>query len=320
MSSLDISKLEKVRRQASGKVVARCPACAEEDSDRTGNHLVIFPDGKYGCVAHPGDSEHRRRIFAFVGRAGDMDPARLRQWRQARAGEGRRQFHRKQLVCAARKHRHELIKAHRWHPDDVWEDSPQRIDGDLVASCPKHFLASLFDRQAILWTGEVHESGSELHRDRWMTCESWYAQEGRVGPMTTPATWQAGTASRSAVNVLEAPFTVLDFDGFDGVQPRTKEEVSRHFEDSLAMVRWLRESQSWNLAAILHTGGKSIHAWFETPPSEVMHSLRDASEALGVDSGLVGRPEHPCRLPGQIHAKTGQMSRVLWLQTPATES
>lgn len=316
MSSINISKLERVHRQPSGKVIARCPACAEVEGDRTGNHLVVFPDGKFGCVAHAGDSEHRRRIFALAGQAGELDAHELRNWRRSRAGDDRLKLRRKQLQQAARNHRHELILKHQWLPEDVWEDSPQRIDCDLVEYCPNYFLASLFKEQDNLWTGDVHESGGEHHGSRWRTCEHWYSHDGRIGPMTTPAVWESGAISRSAANVLAAPYTVLDFDGFDGVQPVTKEQIDRHIEDSLALVRWLRESLHWNLAAILNTGGKSIHAWFETPSEEVIQSLRDASSALGIDSGLVGRPEHPCRLPGQIHAKSGLLSHVLWLSYP----
>ncbi|HRQ90161.1 MAG TPA: hypothetical protein PLA50_15280, partial [Bacteroidia bacterium] len=49
------------------KTVARCPACAEEGRDNKGNHLVIYPNGKYGCVSHQGDAEHQRRIRQLVG-------------------------------------------------------------------------------------------------------------------------------------------------------------------------------------------------------------------------------------------------------------
>lgn len=48
---------------------ARCPACAEIGRDKTGNHLWIAGTGKYGCVAFPGDTEHRRRIYALAGMA-----------------------------------------------------------------------------------------------------------------------------------------------------------------------------------------------------------------------------------------------------------
>jgi hypothetical protein len=65
--SLDISKLEKVRELASGLVQAQCPACAEGGSDRTGDHLRIYPDGRFGCAVHPKDGAHRKRIFALAG-------------------------------------------------------------------------------------------------------------------------------------------------------------------------------------------------------------------------------------------------------------
>jgi len=65
--SLDVAKLEKVRELAGGLVQARCPACAEGGNDRTGEHLRIYPDGKFGCCVHPKDSEHRKRIWALAG-------------------------------------------------------------------------------------------------------------------------------------------------------------------------------------------------------------------------------------------------------------
>jgi len=65
--SLDAAKLEKVRELAGGVVQARCPACAEGGGDRKGEHLRIYPDGRYGCCVHPKDGQHRKRIFALAG-------------------------------------------------------------------------------------------------------------------------------------------------------------------------------------------------------------------------------------------------------------
>src|ERR1017187_10163847 len=65
--SLDVSKLEKVRQLASGMIQAQCPACAEGGGDRKGQHLRIYPDGRFGCCVFPKDGEHRKRIFALVG-------------------------------------------------------------------------------------------------------------------------------------------------------------------------------------------------------------------------------------------------------------
>ncbi|HSJ04496.1 MAG TPA: DUF3987 domain-containing protein, partial [Verrucomicrobium sp.] len=71
---LDLQRLEKVKvRKEDGKVVARCPACAETGGDQSGVHLVIFASGKYGCAASQQDGEHRKRIFELVGVLDDTD-------------------------------------------------------------------------------------------------------------------------------------------------------------------------------------------------------------------------------------------------------
>ena len=80
---LDIQRLEKVKvRKEDGRVVARCPACAETGGDQAGTHLVVFASGKYGCAAFQQDAEHRRRIFELVG-LGDDAAASRGQGRQA---------------------------------------------------------------------------------------------------------------------------------------------------------------------------------------------------------------------------------------------
>jgi hypothetical protein len=65
--SLNLEKLEMVRKLPGGAIQARCPACAEGGADRTGNHLRIRPDGRFGCCVHPKDGDHRKRIFALAG-------------------------------------------------------------------------------------------------------------------------------------------------------------------------------------------------------------------------------------------------------------
>lgn len=74
--SLDCTRLEKARLQGN-KLVARCPACAEQGADRSGEHLFIADQGHgaFGCIAHQGDKEHTRRIFELVGMRAALRPA-----------------------------------------------------------------------------------------------------------------------------------------------------------------------------------------------------------------------------------------------------
>ncbi|BCX46413.1 hypothetical protein HAHE_03210 [Haloferula helveola] len=317
---LDLALLEKVRHHPSGKITARCPACAEDGGDRTGNHLAVFTDERFACAACPGDGEHRQRIHTIAGIKADFqpDPTQRRQYHARRATARRHKLEADRLADTARKYRQELVECYAWKLPDLWDDSPQRIDCDRVGTCPRHFLATLLPPHSILWTGEVHHSGKPEHAAHWRTCDEWLHAGDPIGPMTTPATWKTGIHSRSGDNVASAPFTVLDFDGFDGIKPRTGDEHRAHLRASLALTRWLREFLHWQLAAILHTGGKSLHVWFHNPGPIALDSLRHTSAPLGIDAGLIGRPEHPCRLPGQIHAGTGRSSRVLWLQNPAS--
>ncbi|BCU76555.1 hypothetical protein llg_12700 [Luteolibacter sp. LG18] len=134
--------------------------------------------------------------------------------------------------------------------------------------------------------------------------------------MTTPAHWAPGTVSRTTANVVSSPYTVLDFDGLDGIHPVTPAEHEAHLHHSLAIIRFLRREMGLTLAAILHTGGKSLHAWFDTPPPPVLASLKDHAPLLGLDAGLIAQPAHPCRLPGHKHHKTGRVGEVLWLRLP----
>lgn len=67
--SLDLRKLAKVKPQGDGRIIARCPACAAVGQDEDGNHLVIYSDGRFGCVVYPGEDgrHHRKIIWASAG-------------------------------------------------------------------------------------------------------------------------------------------------------------------------------------------------------------------------------------------------------------
>jgi hypothetical protein len=72
--NIDMTKLENAvctMKDGIDVIIARCPACAEDGRDNKGDHLIVFPDGRFGCVVNPVEqedsAEHRKRIFALVG-------------------------------------------------------------------------------------------------------------------------------------------------------------------------------------------------------------------------------------------------------------
>lgn len=311
-TSLDLNRLEFVRPIGT-KFVAQCPACAADGHDNKGEHLAIYPNGAYGCVVHPGDKDHNRKIFALAGIRGARTSYRPQKPHGPQElNEGRKNA----SIEAARSKRGTIVTRYPWSIAEMLNDSPQKLynSASLLQTDPRHFLASLFAPDALLWTGETHHSGcSGRYAHHWRTCREWCACPvgGRCGPMVSPAIWKPGTVSRAQSEIASASYLVLDFDGFDGVPPP---KLGPHLAASLATIRWLRDVEGWQLAAILWTGNKSLHAWFHTPPRDAVEHLHPMALALGMDPTLIGHPEHPCRLPGHSHAKTGFISRVLWLQ------
>ena len=61
--TLDVDKLENVVERT-GKIIARCPACALKGRDSQGNHLVIFDNGAFSCII--GDANHRKEIYQLA--------------------------------------------------------------------------------------------------------------------------------------------------------------------------------------------------------------------------------------------------------------
>jgi hypothetical protein len=74
---IDVSKLENAKGRKGG-TISRCPACFENGEDKTGEHLFVNADGRFGCIAFAGPAgvDHRKRIHALVGtrEAGTMGP------------------------------------------------------------------------------------------------------------------------------------------------------------------------------------------------------------------------------------------------------
>ncbi len=309
---LDLAKLENVR-QSAAKLTARCPACHESGGDRAGNHLACWMDtGKFACAAHPGDTVHRQRIWQLAGMAGDRPlprpPSRreiLR--RRASAALARRSA---ALADAARQQAARIFTLD-WPEADICRESPVILDSQEP---DWHLLLSrLYPPDALIWIGDPTDSGPG-HECHFQTWPDWF--ESYPGdpprPMTCPDTFQPGTFSRSAGKVHSSPFLVVEADEAIGRKPATPDERTENIRRNLCLLRWLREELHWQLRAIIHTGGKSCHGWFDRPPPEHIAELKFIAPALGMDASVF-TPAHPVRLPGVRHEKTGQHSRLLYL-------
>lgn len=65
--SLDLNRIENLKRIDDEKSVGRCPACAEKGRDRKGNHLFLHESGAFRCVVD-NSKEHKQDINRLAGR------------------------------------------------------------------------------------------------------------------------------------------------------------------------------------------------------------------------------------------------------------
>ena len=67
---IDKNRLQNVVEKSDGSFTGKCPACASTGGDEKGEHLIVYPDGRFGCVVHPHDKNHRSAIAVLAGDKG----------------------------------------------------------------------------------------------------------------------------------------------------------------------------------------------------------------------------------------------------------
>ncbi len=79
--TIDLGKLDNVRPNGDGSWQAACPMCRNEGSDKTGNHLRVYPSMAFSCAKYKDDRYHNRGVLVLAGTAsiGDIGPTIIQQ-------------------------------------------------------------------------------------------------------------------------------------------------------------------------------------------------------------------------------------------------
>lgn len=196
---------------------------------------------------------------------------------------------------------------------DLWESSRIRIDWTPEQD-PAVFIGALFDPEDYLFIGDRIEPGiigKNIRRAAdWI---KFFQSGGQAGPFIIvnplsgrpePKKTGDGETFRGDSNVSSYRYALAEFD-----------TLSR--EDQIRF--WT--SAKLSIAALVDSGGKSIHAWLRMPSSiktaadwqtQIKHGLYDkALIPMGVDSAC-SNPARLARLPGVLR-DTGRFQKILWL-------
>jgi hypothetical protein len=203
---------------------------------------------------------------------------------------------------------------------DLWEMSPIRIDWPPEEDTA-YFLSAMFEPLDFLFIGERLEPGIIGRNIR--TAKDWidYFQSGGktapfiiVNPLTgmaAPKKTGDGETFRGDGNITSFRYCLVEFDNL------TREEQIRFWTS--------KEVKELPIAALVDSGGKSIHGWIKALNINSMNDWqREIRQKLyeqgliplGVDSAC-SNPSRLSRLPGHLRDKKYQ--RILWLNKSEKE-
>ena len=187
------------------------------------------------------------------------------------------------------------------------EGSPTKLTGSIQGDAL--LFLELFQDDDVLWIGNTTDSGEDKEdRGGQKRCRNhfvpvWHWQRrlsGRVPHpdwrLTCPSVFKPGAYHRSNNDVLASRFLVVESDTLAKPQ-------------AISVFQWLRGVLP--LRAVVDTGGKSVHGWFDYPQAAQLAELKVVLPKLGCDPKMF-TPSQPCRRPGGLR-ENGNYQRLLWL-------
>jgi len=266
-----------------------CGACGDPIAFQQYLAGTAFPDAVRAIV---GDSECHHSLP-------DVGKLAYRQIAEARRKKLERE--KREAVALAGGKRESIIKESAWSPIEALAESPIRPVKKVDQW--KQLLSVLYpDRDAVVWLGEFYDSGQPRHAAHFRAVADWLTLTDRPASRIAPATFLPGSYQRSGTAVATTPYIVVEADEAIGRKPVTDREVKLNRRSNYALLKWLRDETGLTLRAIIDTGNKSAHGWFEHPGEEQLSRLAMVAPGLGIDD-LLSKPAQPVRLPNVPHEK-----------------
>lgn len=193
-------------------------------------------------------------------------------------------------------------------PVELWERSPIRLTDDPSEDA-ELLLRSLYGPDELVWCGGVYQQHPPQTPAQWI--EDWHRGEG-VPPHVVPNPLSGEQAQASNGNpsyrcdaaVSAWRFVLIEFDDLS-------------IEAQAGRICWMLD-QGWAIACVIHSGGKSLHAWFRVNLASADAWQQEVHNELFPRYLIPMGADRACRnasrlsrLPGAM--RDGQQQRLLYL-------
>lgn len=197
---------------------------------------------------------------------------------------------------------------------DLWHESPAIPAANYLDQCLE-MLIGLFKPQDTLWMGDLRDTGSPHHANNFRSRREWVGALGEpLPPRLAGGIFEPGSTSRAQASLIESPFLVIESDELIGHKPRTQDERMENKRLSAALFGFLQDRLKLHLRAVIDTGGKSLHGWFDRPSIAGVKALATLIHGLAIDSAVFSRcANSPLRAPGCLHKGTGSLAELIYL-------
>jgi len=177
-----------------------------------------------------------------------------------------------------------------WPPNPIEMDVPT-------------FLKRLgvFKKADHIWIGNVRDSGQPRFSVHFRTLTEWTkAPPPRSWAYTCGAAFIPGSFARTDANVAAFRLLILESDALGGV-------------DTVAVVRWIEEEFDLPLLAVVHSGNRSLHCYFQHPGAEWLAIYKPTLTAIGFCPSCLRSSTQPRRLANQIRMENQAVQHLLWI-------
>jgi hypothetical protein len=201
----------------------------------------------------------------------------------------------------------DILEKFSWHPDDAYSESKSCLNP--ARQWQQHL--SLFNPFDLVWIGHPWETGAK-YASHFRLAREWMEFKRQpygqlICPSTFKRTLSAGTVADKTVerknrHVDRRALLVLESD-------------TMNQKDSCSVYKWCR--QFMRLRALIHSGNKSIHGWFDFPDAVAFDQLKIMLPALGMDASLIRTPSQAARFAG-ARRENGkyQFQQMIWFDQP----
>ena len=189
------------------------------------------------------------------------------------------------------------IKSSPWCLEDMYEESPL----DISECSSAEILRLIFDENELVCSGSVFSF-------KTLTMGEWRNEE--LGEQVVPNPSRA----RIGTNMNGNPSAhCRDATGDRKYIVVESDDESISLDDKASLIRFLRDQVGAELRMVVHSGGKSLHAWFcSSGDPQIDWDFMQLACRLGADPRM-WLPEQLARTPNAVRSKNQQVQKCLYI-------